>query len=36
VLAELVRDWKARGQLEFDPDLEALRDDPRFPALVSK
>ncbi|MBM3980276.1 MAG: serine/threonine protein kinase [Planctomycetes bacterium] len=34
VLAELVQTWKARGQLELDPDLAGLRADPRFAALV--
>jgi tetratricopeptide (TPR) repeat protein len=34
VLAELVQTWKARGQLELDPDLAGLRTDPRFAALV--
>ncbi len=36
VLADLVRDWKARGQLEIDPDLESLRSDPRFAKILGK
>jgi serine/threonine-protein kinase len=34
-LAELVRGWKALGQLQMDPDLEALRADPRFAKVVA-
>lgn len=35
-LEDLVRTWKARGQLELDPDLQSLRADPRFAKLVGK